>query len=130
MYSLLLITTIGLSEHNRKSKGIPMKAVKQLTFHQDFRNMLFEPYDNYVTFKCLRSRNHVSQRLEVTKKGLTAINDKVFQLSAIESRPFGHHLNREHVDALPDGLRDALLDGDEGDAGDYLDTPGGASSNS
>ena len=90
--------------------------------------MLFEPYVNYVTFNCLRSKNHVSQRLEITKKGLTAINDKVFQLSAVESRPLNHYLNREHVDSFPEGLPDG--DVDEDGVGDYLSTPGGASSNS
>ena len=127
MYSLLLITIAGLCEHNRKSKGIPMKAVKQLTLHEDFRQMLFEPYVNYVTFNCLRSKNHISQRLEITKKGLTAVNDKVFQLNALESRPLNHYLNREHLDSF-EGLTEG--EGDEDGVGDYLNTPGGASSNS
>jgi len=57
--------------------------------------MLFEPYKSYASFMTMRSSAHLVRRLEVTKKVLTPVNNKVFQESATYSRPLGHWRNRE-----------------------------------
>ena len=55
--------------------------------------MLFEPRASSATFQALRSHKHTVERLQLTKKMLTAYNDKVHQYEPLRSRPLGHWRN-------------------------------------
>ncbi len=83
----------GLIEEYRKGKGVPTRALLANTTHETYKQMVFEPSPNRVTFRTLRSTNHVVQQLEINRKMLTAYNDKVFAVSQFVSRPLGHYRN-------------------------------------
>jgi len=86
----------GVIEEYRKGKGVPTRALLANTTHETYKQMIFNPTMNRVTFRTLRSKDHVVQQLEIDRKMLTAYNDKVFAFSQFESRPLGHHRNHEH----------------------------------
>jgi hypothetical protein len=95
MYSLKLVEPAGAIKFSKKGKGVPARVLKQQAAHEDFKRMIFEPFDSKATFRTFRSENHELQQRALTKRMLTAFNDKVYQLSPSESRPLGHHRNPE-----------------------------------
>jgi hypothetical protein len=108
MYSLKMV---GHADHNgndkgdgsieeyRKGKGVPTRALLANATHETYKQMIFNPTVNRVTFRTLRSQKHVVQQLEISRKMLTPYNDKVFAISQFESRPLGHYRNRKVIEA-------------------------------
>jgi hypothetical protein len=101
MYSLLMVDREGQQHTHMKGKGVPKRVLAAQASHKQYMQMIAEPFESTATFSALRSRNHVVERLQVSKRMLTAYNDKVFQLSAQESRPLGHWRNRQTTAAPP-----------------------------
>ncbi len=97
MYSMRMRLADGSMDTICKGKGVPNAVLKRNTDHSSYRNMLFEPYESNVTFKKLQSFKHQMHSLQLTRRMLTALQDKTFQLSPLESRPLGHW--RNHVDS-------------------------------
>ena len=102
MYSMTLSDENMQLTTCMKGKGIPERDLKRLHVHDDYRETVFQPtVDRQVTFRAMRSSRHqVTHRL-ITKRGLAADNDKVFQLGPFNSRPLGHWRN-----LLPQGRKD------------------------
>jgi hypothetical protein len=99
MYSMLMRLPDGDLDTIAKGKGVPSAVLKRQTDHDSFRRMLFEPYESNATFKKLQSFKHQMHSLQMTKKMLTSLQDKTYQLSPTESRPLGHWRNSvEDVD--------------------------------
>jgi hypothetical protein len=93
----------GEFDEYRKGKGVPTRALLANATHETYKQMIFNPSDNRVTFRTLRSKKHVVEQLEITRKMLTPYNDKVFAVSQVESRPLGHWRNRIAADpTIPD----------------------------
>jgi hypothetical protein len=95
MYSILMIGEEGEDESIKKGKGVPARVLKKQATHESYRKILFEPGPSEATFRAFRSLKHSLVQLEVNKRMLTAFNDKVFQLNALESRPLGHWRNEQ-----------------------------------
>jgi hypothetical protein len=92
MYSMLMTSSDGEHAH-MKGKGVPTHVLESNADHKSFRRMLFEPYSSTVSFSKLQSYKHQIHALTTEKRMLTCINDKVFQVSPLESRPLGHWRN-------------------------------------
>jgi len=95
MYSLLMISREGTQLTHMKGKGVPKRVLAAQASHEHYKQMIFEPFESSATFSAMRSHNHVVERLTITKKMLTAFNDKVFQHERLASRPLGHCRNAE-----------------------------------
>ena len=93
MYSLLMIDRNGLEHTHKKAKGVPTRILTTQASHEHYRRVVFEPFVSNATFSALRSRNHVVEKIVLTKKMLTSFNDKVFQYEQLRSRPLGHWRN-------------------------------------
>jgi hypothetical protein len=109
MYSLLMVDREGRQHTHMKGKGVPKRVLAAQASHKQYMQMIAEPFESTATFSALRSRNHVVERLQVSKRMLTAYNDKVFQLSAQESRPLGHWRNRQTTAAPPGSSDDSAV---------------------
>ena len=94
MYALSLVSTDGEEETRRKAKGVPKAVLLRDTTFEHYRKMSAEPYVSTVTFKDMRARKHVVAIKEMQRKMLSCVNDKVFTLSTILSRPLGHWRNQ------------------------------------
>jgi hypothetical protein len=101
MYSMLMIGEDGVDESIRKGKGVPARVLKKEATHESYRSMLLTPGPCEATFRTFRSFSHSIVQLEVKKRMLTAFNDKVFQLSALDSRPLGHWKNQQAAAGCP-----------------------------
>jgi hypothetical protein len=108
MYSMLMIGEDGLDESIRKGKGVPARVLKKEAAHESYRNILLSPGPSEATFRTFRSFSHSIVQLEVKKRLLTAFNDKVFQLSALDSRPLGHWRNRQTTATPPGSSCDSV----------------------
>jgi hypothetical protein len=65
----------------RKAKGVPSKVVKKEFHHKRFNKALFDPnHKDTVTFHAIRSDKHSIHTLEITKVGLSAMDDKKYIL--------------------------------------------------
>src|SRR5204863_7366295 len=79
MYSIL---KVGNDDTNskyriRKAKGVPSKVVKKEFHHERYNKTLFDPkHEDKVTFCTIRSDKHSIYTLEVTKVGLSPMDDK------------------------------------------------------
>jgi hypothetical protein len=61
----------------RKAKGVPSKVVKKEFHHERYNKALFDPkHEDKVTFCTIRSDKHSIYTLEVTKVGLSSMDDK------------------------------------------------------
>ena len=89
MYSL---KKSGACEDKSRAKGVP-KAERKRLVHEDYAAILESGGEHKVNFCRLGCSNHVNQVMLVEKRGLTALNTKVWQLSARQSRPLGHYKN-------------------------------------
>jgi hypothetical protein len=77
-----------------KGKGIPKNTLATTKTVQSFLDALLHPeVIDKVSFKTLRSVNHVAEKRHMTKRGLTADTDKVYLISPFASRPLGHWRN-------------------------------------
>ena len=79
MYSILKAGDDATnSEHGiRKAKGVPSKVVKKEFHHERYNKALFDPkHEDKVTFCTIRSDKHSIYTLEVTKVGLSPMDDK------------------------------------------------------
>lgn len=87
-----------------KGKGIPGAVLKEqfgktIDFYKD---ALLKNKAPLAKFRQFRSKDHVIKHCDVEKVALSAVNDKVFQVSPYESRPLGHYKNTEPVPPCPD----------------------------
>jgi hypothetical protein len=96
MYSYLKVDK-GKESSESKAKGAPKAALKSQLTHEIYRRTLFENHIQPIHFQRIASKRHKTHIMECSKKGLSCYNDKVFQLSALESRPLGHYLNSGYV---------------------------------
>jgi len=90
MYSFSVRHEDGELTTYMKGKGVPSKVLRANAQHDDYRRMLFEPFDSRVSFRKLQSSNHEISGLQMSKRMLTALQDKTFQLNHLESRALGH----------------------------------------
>ena len=93
MYSILMIGGGGEAEATMKGKGVPSRVLKKQATHASYKAMLFEPSPSEASFRAFRSLGHSLAQIEMSKRMLTAFNDKVYQDSATRSRPLGHWRN-------------------------------------
>lgn len=96
MYSMLMRRADGSLGQTARGKGVDKTVLKENANHISFVKMLFEPFASNVTYRKFQSFNHQVYTLQMTKKMLTPLQEKTFQLSPTESRPLGHYLN--HLD--------------------------------
>ena len=94
LYSYQTVDEDGELSGSIKGKGVPKSVLRSTYEHEDFKKMLLDPHKDEVTFKAMRSKKLQNEHLQLSKRGLTAYNDKVFQISATENGPLGHRLNR------------------------------------
>jgi hypothetical protein len=95
MYSILMRLLDGQLSTSLKGKGVPTTVLVDNTDHAGYRRMLFEPFESNVSFKKFQAFKHQVYTLQMTKKMLTPLQEKTYQVSPTESRPLGHYLNRE-----------------------------------
>jgi hypothetical protein len=112
MYSILMVGEDGEDESIRKGKGVPARVLKKQATHESYKKILFEPAPSEATFRAFRSLKHSIVQLESTKRMLTAFNDKVYQLNAMESRPLGHYSNGQASAASSSSTSSASVSSD------------------
>jgi hypothetical protein len=95
MYSILMRVSDGQLSTSLKGKGVPTTVLEDTADHAGYRKMLFAPFESNVSFKKFQAFKHQVHTLQMTKKMLTPLQDKTYQVSPTESRPLGHDLNRE-----------------------------------
>ena len=95
MYSILIIGESGEGETIMKGKGVPSRVLKKQATHEAYKEILFEPAPSEVSFRAFRSYKHAITQVEMSKRMLTAFNDKVYQESSLFSRPLGHWRNTQ-----------------------------------
>ena len=71
----------------QKSKGIMARVRPK---HEEYRAAMETGLEAPVAFSQLQSRNFVMAIINFKKKALSPLNDKVFQIRALENRPLGH----------------------------------------
>jgi len=79
MYSIIMEGDDRRNPHHgtRKAKGVPSKVVKKEFHHERFNRSLFDlKRKDTVTFRTIRSDTHVISTVEVTKVGLSPMDDK------------------------------------------------------
>ena len=94
MYSFTTISPEGEESTTKKGKGVPKQelAIETTTF-EHYERMVTEPYDSRITFRSMMSKDHSVSVRDVTRKKLSSCNDKVFNVTPLESRPLGHWRN-------------------------------------
>ena len=88
MYSLKK----NCEESKERAKGVPKKERKKLN-HEKYKEILEVGGEHRVSFCRLGSTGHINTVVSVEKRGLTALNSKVWQLNSRQSRPLGHFKN-------------------------------------
>ena len=76
----------------QKFKGIMQRARPG---HGAYRQAMETGLESSVAFSQLQSRRFVMAIINFKKKALSPLNDKLFQINAIENRPLGHWRNNE-----------------------------------
>ena len=92
MYSILAKPLLrhGLTSHTT-AKGISKVAQRKIT-HQDYVDTLRKSGATIVTSNAIRSFSHQLYSVEVTKRGLSAYDDKKYILSdGINTLSYGHY---------------------------------------
>ena len=77
-----------------RAKGVPKNERKRLS-HEKYKEILEVGGEHKVSFCRLGCARHVNEVIKVEKRGLTALNTKVWQLNAHQARPLGHYKNNE-----------------------------------
>ena len=88
-----MVKPAGDYEEVMKGKGVPKRVLKAKAKHEMYLQMIKEPFHSYEKFRAMRSQKQTNVVLELTKRMLTAYNDKIYQLSWDSSRPLGHWRN-------------------------------------
>ena len=99
MYALQMVSADGHVEITRKGKGVPKAVLLREARFEYYEKMAEEPYMSTVSFKAMRSSNHVVRIKEMDRKMLSCVSDKVFTISTKESRPLGHFRNQQQSSA-------------------------------
>ena len=94
LYSLSFSHPIKNRLDKQRAKGIPKKAVPS---HSDYKMTMHALCEQRVSFHQLVSRRMLMGIEQVTKKALSPLNDKVYQIDYHSSRPLGHWRNRRSV---------------------------------
>ena len=92
MYSFLAkpLLRYGLTSHTT-AKGISKVAQRRIT-HQDYLDTLGKRGTTIVTSNAIRSYSHQLYSVEITKRGLSAYDDKKYILSdGINTLSYGHY---------------------------------------
>ena len=92
MYSILTepLLTHRLTGHTT-AKGIS-KAAQRRIAHQDYRETLRKRGTSVVTSNAIRSFSHQLYSIEITKRGLSAYDDKKYVLAdGINTLSYGHY---------------------------------------
>jgi hypothetical protein len=79
MYSILKAgdDTTNPKHGIRKAKGVPTKIVKKEFHHERYNKALFDPkHEDTVTFRAIQSDKHAINVVEMTKVGLSPMDDK------------------------------------------------------
>ena len=79
MYSILKVgdETTNPKHGIRKAKGVPSKVVKKEFHHERYNKALFDPkHNDTVTFRAIRSDRHAINVIEMSKVGLSPMDDK------------------------------------------------------
>ena len=79
MYSILKVgdETTNPKHGIRKAKGVPSKVVKKEFHHERYNRALFDPnHMDKVTFLAIRSDKHSIHTVEMSKVGLSPMDDK------------------------------------------------------
>jgi hypothetical protein len=95
----------------RKYKGLDKRTLKRLYNFEAYKRALLTNNSDCASFLTFRSVDHVVRHCQMTRKGLSADNDKVYMVSPYESRPLNHRLN--HVKPNPPDNDWDLDDSDE-----------------
>ena len=82
-----------LIKESMHCRGTPTAELKKQSSHEKMRNTLFDMKPTDATFRTFRSIHHHLEQQQITKRMLTAFNDKVYQESSTFSRPLGHWRN-------------------------------------
>jgi len=87
MYSLLLPN----NKSKNTAKGIPKPFVKKHITHEQYRDCLEKEMTTTATFQTIRSFVHELKTIQMTKKALSAYDDKRYLLGAGgASLAYGH----------------------------------------
>jgi len=86
MYSF---QTLNSSKETKICKGIKKSTVEKEISFNDYYECLFNNISINLIFSIIRSVNHILYTEEITKKGLSAIDDKGYYLDNIHRIPFG-----------------------------------------
>src|SRR2546421_83891 len=79
MYSILRVSDNATNPKYgiRKAKGVPSKVVKKEFHYERYNKALFDPkHEDKVTFYTIQFDKHSIYTLEVTKVGLSSMDDK------------------------------------------------------
>ena len=93
MYSYTSRSMVGVVTAVQKGKDVPASVLKKNTTFDHYKRMANEPYESTVTFRSMMSNDHEVRVKNVQRKMLSCCNDKIFRVSATESRPLGHWRN-------------------------------------
>ena len=88
----LYSTRFNNDADEQKSKGIVKRARPK---HEAYRETMATGLEQAASFSVLQSRQFILAVAQLSKKALSPLNDKVFQVSALENRPLGHWRNHE-----------------------------------
>jgi hypothetical protein len=96
MYSLDKVERCGKNVVESKGKGVPKHVMNTMITQEDFRRTLFDPLAarKEAKFRRFQSFSHKICNVETTRKLLTSVQDKTYQLDPLTSRPLGHWRNR------------------------------------
>ena len=97
LYSLHFSLPLKDKLDKQRAKGVPKKATPR---HEAYREAMSSLRDRNVEFFQLVGRSFQKGVERVSKKALSAFNDKVNQVNYLESRPHGHWRNRTEVAEL------------------------------
>ena len=86
MYSF---QTLNSTKDKKICKGIKKSTVENELSFNDYYDCLFNNNSKSLSFNIIRSENHILYTEEITKKGLSTIDDKGYYLDNIHRVPFG-----------------------------------------
>jgi hypothetical protein len=93
MYALYILENGGVKT-TMYAKGLPKSVVKKKCGWDTYVKAIYE-FGSPERLDCrqMRSRDHIMEHLLIRKRGITANNNKVYQLGPDKSRPLGHFRN-------------------------------------
>ena len=82
---------ICLIGHSAVAKGIS-KTAKEKTTHDEYKNVLLTSGTTQASFQSIRTSNNNLYSMKITKRGLSAYDDKKFILdNKIDTLSYGHY---------------------------------------